>query len=580
MKHPAGSLLPLISFLVLLPACKLSDEYDLEHLDKTVNVLKGLQVPVGSLQQIRLADFIKLGESGEITMAENGDYQFDFQLDPINFTFHVPSIDIPENSGEDIKLFNGNVVLPTGSWSNPVEDVSGSYTYSFDWTWDGLPEEVTAVRSIHVRPTPVRLSLDVRGLPFSQCVLLKKGKDSASESRIVFPDWIHFVSCDTEGFQLVDGHTLKPTADRTIRYGEPLTIVCTVDGVENLTAQDCSISKGSVSVFGKVELFGTLSVREQDLTATVTGPLTCEVNNVLEYGSTPVQDATVQLVLGDDFKKDVQYSVTGFSISGDSEWKLVFSDISLDLTAENGLPAGLALKGGFETSGNGTVAHTYPVEETFPSGKTVKLRYNETGSGPDSGFTYRKMEQLGSLLSPAPESIRLFVDRIGLTDEWTTLSFGRDYALSCQVGFHAPFAFASGSELRMTQEIKDLTINVGEGVAVDRATILFDVVNTIPLEMSVQTTALDGDGKPLNDLSVSEVRLAPGDLRNPATTPVAIGLEARSVGKLSSIRLTFNARVDEKLAGVPLNGNQGLKINGILLRMDSGVTARIDQIAN
>ena len=120
-----------------LCGCKVDDRYDLNNLDTEVSLFKGMEIPVGDLRRVSLAELLDLRENEHFFSDENGDYRIHVPFNEFSF---------------DVELPIDEELLPESGKAYTIED---------------LPEFLTDARqSLNVELSGVEVSLDIdSGLP-------------------------------------------------------------------------------------------------------------------------------------------------------------------------------------------------------------------------------------------------------------------------------------------------------------------------------------------------------------------------------------------------------------------------------
>ena len=143
------------------------------------------------------------------------------------------------------------------------------------------------------------------------------------------------------------------------------------------------------------------------------------------------------------------------------------------------------------------------------------------------------------------------------------LSFGEDLKLSYSTSFDGWNSnFSSTSDSEYTLELKT-------------ASIKFDFINTIPLELTLSAEPIDVNGEVMSetDIKVSlEGTLAAGNIDYPTSTAITVSVEAtqEALDSFDGLKLNLEATSGDVI-GVPLNENQGVRLENISATVEGGI---------
>ena len=107
-----------------------------------------------------------------------------------------------------------------------------------------------------------------------------------------------------------------------------------------------------------------------------------------------------------------------------------------------------------------------------------------------------------------------------------------------------------------------------------------NVVNTLPLGLSLEMQPLDVDGNPIEDLTIDPIILKAGsgeDILNPdlkeSAQKVEIAVKSRSgdISALDKIAFTVRLATDSTVGAVGIKGTQGLRIFDIVLELSGDI---------
>ena len=199
-------------------------------------------------------------------------------------------------------------------------------------------------------------------------------------------------------------------------------------------------------------------------------------------------------------------------------------------------------------------------------------------------------DDIYNLIRTIPDEIRLENIEAKALDNECTVALGEDgahYVVNTDYEINAALQF--GKELLITY--KD-TINDWNGdledITIDSAVVEMDAINGIPLNFTVNATAIDVDGHVYDNVTVTPVQgnIAAGlcikdandnyTVSNPTDSKVVLGIKCQDGMKnLDGLIINFNADtkgLTEEQRNATLNKGMTLKLDNIRIRIEGGVT--------
>ena len=263
------------------------------------------------------------------------------------------------------------------------------------------------------------------------------------------------------------------------------------------------------------------------------------------------------------------------------------SDIQVELTVDSTLPFGFGLNANLAAIST-SKTQNFPLGPlAFEANSVTKYSLGTHEDAVVDGLTYKKIDNIGSILSPVPSRIEVKDFDINFDDtQWLTIEAGKNYGGSFAAGVKAPIAFGSNTKLNIAYGMDDLDVDLsiaGDIIKGDaRALIKFKAVNEIPFQFDLDLVAKDADKKPIENVKVTINKpIAAGSTANPATTDVEIEVILPAGSKIiKGLSLEFSASVDSEHAGVPLNKNQSLTVQNVKLSLPDGITTDLKNLVN
>lgn len=203
---------------------------------------------------------------------------------------------------------------------------------------------------------------------------------------------------------------------------------------------------------------------------------------------------------------------------------------------------------------------------------------NDTTRLSKAGYTNVEIPNLATLLEKFPNSIELSIKPVidqsvaHHIDISQPITFGGNYAVTVPLKF-------DNFKVCYSDTINDISASLGEAVDMFSNISLkarMNVVNTIPLGLSLTLEALDEDGEPIDDITIDPlmIKAGPGCDIDAADDPelvqeIALVIESKSgdVSALDKLRFFIEAATDHVAGSEGLKGNQGVKISDIVFEI-------------
>ena len=585
----------LLILAVALNSC-VNEDYDLTKIDGTAVILNDLALPIGSLEKMTIEDIISFDEEGSMIKKEsNGDLTFQFSgTDPFEESITLPSFSIPFSdelvtNKHIITLEAGPFAGMNGSLYDQKIGIDQSYekAIEMDQTYL-LPPEI-----IDIKYVEVDMVVDYNISVSSGAVYISK------DFRLDFPDWMTIekyddLTCYTIEKQGNNSNIIRFTSDTKISAGTPIVLKIKikkielpegsiVDGGTNKDGKACKkIWIEPEKIANKILEEGYVYMHSKDFP---TIPETLNIEMTLQFSDIEVKAANVSLDL--DLKIDGQtlpsIDYPDFLTGEDIVFDIY--DAFLRFNVTNGLPLSLEIDADFATYKNSVLSQSVHLGAGVSNGTTpIVIPANST----DATITFSKLgtngsikvPQIGDILSNLPDQIKISDISVSCSQDYIDIRPGANYNCSLAYDLFAPLAFGEDFNFSYDLDINDIGLDMNE-VGIKSASLVLDVINSIPLNLNVSAKALDKEGKPVEGMELKVLGdIASGVQSNPTTTHVEISLNSKDTGvNLDALSLTLSASgPDAKHLGTALNVKQGLKIEGISLRLPDGVTVDLTDI--
>lgn len=572
-------------------------------VDKTVNILKNVSVPIGSLEKVVVGDILEITENTKLlSLDDDGNISILITGEENKLS---QSVTVPDFTFED--CYNGEIVEeylgdfyfaydPANAGASDISQLAVPQKFpdmplTIQFEQEDIPSQIKDIRYAEVDATAT-ISLDVRinrEIPFSAYI--------ASGSEIIFPEWV--VLGEVGPGMSKNGHIVTITADVLVAVSTPSnTMEATVLSVpvvgvdalklpegQGLTSENSFFMQDDMIIRGS-------SYFTFDGTSKVTGGMVEPVlTSVVSFSDLDIN--SVEIMLGDDVEKDL---VTGLSpiiiedvpeILTDSDIVLDFDDVRLDVEFMNTSPFAGNISVNVETSANQTHLSTFRIGPVaFDAGTAeipaeMKWSFSEGKLKAPLGYDQYIIEGLTDIISKFPDQIEFSDFALQLEDRYVKVKPGETYNLSQSYSIYAPLAFGPEFSVPYTFEIKDLDLEFS-GIGLSSALLDVDVENTIPLDFSAEVFAVDENGNEVDGISLTirdDAVLRAGSLDFPSDTHLTFELinEMEDIC-IYGLNIRFKATSGASQAGTALNENHGIHFSNIVLTLPDGITTDLDKI--
>lgn len=526
-----------------------------------------------------------------------------------------PGMDIPENVRNKLNsLIDG--MEPLEAQTTPIE-INEDIAQVTDIVKDIKKIELEA---------PIALTLSLKGDN------LTKGKVSLSGPgneafTITFPEFVT-LEPGTDNLTIIDGHILSfDNLDIDIYDPESSTFEFSLTGID-LSLLD----EGQGMVGDRLTVNDEINISElklgldiNDFARTV-GEIPYEIAIDLSLNVGDVFVKSVEAVLDPDFSIDPQSIDIGELpefISGDNVTLDLYNPvIRLDVNAEDnvrtatgkGFPNFYMSAGidAFDKNGSSTLGSDGPIvigddgSDKDNSPVVIKEGMNHIvisrqeaendGNGPvpaDENYQYITVPELGRLISVIPDHITISDIKVRIPHEgskgnwaesdYTAITFPQEGPLTYDVGvdysIEVPLAFGKDLYISYSTDFNGWNENFSSTSESDykldlkEASIKFDFINSIPLELGLSAEAIDTDGNVMSDIDVElEGTLAAGNINNETSAAVVVKIVAtqEALDRFDGLRLNIEATSGD-MEGVALNKDQGVRLENISANIQGGI---------
>ena len=558
-----------IPTLTIFTSC-VNEEYDLDkEIDMEMTLLKNVSLPVGNIEKFTLAEILEIETSENSTgiiIDENGDYMLNFSGEKIESQIEIPSMNMAD--GGTIESEPIEVVFPTVDF-----DIIGGVIVEKEIVYSeatGSPLETELMLDFNT--TFPKEVVDIKEVTVDSHMTVNIG---TSEGRIYikpgftieFPDNIYLsLSDNTVGYKIENAHKVVFTEavstdvslnlhldkitipagmvkDSSLKMNEEVS----VSGDFYLNTLDFSDIPSDLRVFVNASI-SDLNVKS----ATVKLGLSTEIPGVeVQISDMP------EFLAGDKVNLDLYNPMIGFRVVNNSPLLLNFS---ADMTAYNGkTDPVMSLGEDPEISIDGLSTSEY----------LISRRAVQTSAQVKNLV----MPEIADFISIIPEKLSVDNIQIDTPEDFITVESGKSYSAEFEYWLDTPLSFGNALSFEYTIDINDLGLDFDGNVK--SAALAFEMVNSIPLNLTLDAVAIDSEGNVINGMTLGlDKQIVSGTHKEPVTTPVSLQLNnSNDRFTLDGLRLTVKAAGPaESQVGTALNSNQGLEIRNLSLSVPDGIT--------
>lgn len=568
-------------FVLGVIACSCVNEaYDLENLDGTAVILKDVAMPIGNLDEIKITDIMSFDGTSMVSKDSEGNLFFQFKSsDSFAESIEVKAFEIPFTNNA---ANSHTETFETG----PLAGKNGS---DFPDNEILLPQQFK--KAIHIDATlpPEVVDAEYVELAVSMNYTFKVSEGKAyvkKDFNLSFPEWMTIAKADDNDAYSVTDNVVKFDKEVSIEKEKPFELKLLITKVEfpKGTIQNGNVNFDEADEANMIEVNGNISMKAVDFPII---PATLKVEMALSFKDFTVKKSKVSLDMSLNFAGqsiNLPAYPDFFTAEG-----LVFdiNDIFLNLNIKNNLPVGLELDADFQTYKGATLLDNIhiganPTQGTGTSeiiipAKTENTQIQFSKLGKDGAIA---LPAIGEMLTSQPDKIQVSDVTISSLRDWVVITPGDTYDCSLGYELYAPLAFGKDFRFKYDMDFSDLAMDLTD-YGINTATLSLNVTNSIPLNFALSAKALDESNQPVEGLSLEVVGdVAAGVHGNPSKSAVELRLKSDSNSvNFNSLALSLTATgPGENHLGTSLNEKQGLKIEGLSLRLPEGATVDLDKV--
>lgn len=218
---------------------------------------------------------------------------------------------------------------------------------------------------------------------------------------------------------------------------------------------------------------------------------------------------------------------------------------------------------------------------------------NDTTKVNKVGYQNIQIENLANLLQKIPNSISINVKPIIKTEQTHHVDIGQPISLKGEYSVFVPLKF-DDFNICYSDTITGLSESLGETIEMLSNISLkakMNIVNTIPLSLSLKVTPLDADDKVLEDITIGNLIINAGlggdivdengnFISEQTAQPFEFKISSRSgdISALDQLAFSIEATSGTVSGGVGLKGGQGIKITDIVFEVGGDIEVDFSEL--
>lgn len=567
---------------VALWSCSSEIDFTDDSLDTSVTIGgDSLAVPVGSLDTIRMNDFLQMQEGGIVKTDKDGNYYIEFTKDfhrTIDMGNVRDNVRLPEqNISKDLTFKPDKPGTPSGDmfrWAMTPTD--GSMTYNCDLS--SALEYVVSIDRVEFNDATVTLAIPNVNLPDGSRIEVTMSfpdqfeiRDSDIKEHIfsgeVYYGRIDFPAVEIESVNF--GLTEKDDfSDVRFEFSIKEIAITTESGQGgynpgNELALDMMLNVGGSEPYA---FFGKVNISTENQL----DDMYSDTENLVMLDGIPsfLKADDVRLVFNNPRLEVELSSNIGVPMTAEAVMTGMDYDMNTGMYEDADVSLAIALDAPY-TTGNASAPEwvRYWVSPVNP------------GSDMPAGYEWIQNTELRTFLSRIPDALKVDVEAAtDLTkDVRHQLYFDRDYEVGGDMKFILPFEFGSGLYLPVRQTIDGVPEIVSSALSSASLTITGKVFSTLPVDVELGIILLDYDNRQVGALkNVQTIQSANAD-GTPSESYLNLSSEGMEItGEVYSVALEFVLSSD--IDGLSFSDESFLSVQDVTLSVPGGITVNTSVI--
>lgn len=219
--------------------------------------------------------------------------------------------------------------------------------------------------------------------------------------------------------------------------------------------------------------------------------------------------------------------------------------------------------------------------------KTKLLFVNDLSQGTKEGYTTIEVPNLSRLLDKLPKFVEFSLQPTIDTSVSHHVDISKSLSLSASYEVVIPFKF-DNLKICYKDTIPNLHASIGafmELLSDINFTTKMNIKNTIPVELSLDITALDENDKKLEGVTINPIHIAAGtsnslETAEPNETIISISSETGNITALDKLLFEVTATTENVEGTATLKRNQGFQLTDIVIEIGGNIETSFDNSNN
>lgn len=574
----------------ILTAC-VDDSYDLsDEIDMTVTLGgESLTIPGSSTDTITLAHIFDLDNEstlktsdGSITSLRLGDYY-------INESTGDPRQSGITVDGATVNLKQGritNEAVSFGTSGNTTSTLESLGTF-IELESNEISGQLRSIKNVWINQQ-VNISIAYNSSDDVSKVILAKGVT------IEFPDIVTLAE-NTTSYYISSENKITVIQDCPIYKGGKMVFETEITHIDLTDHQDAftpspdkDIDEGQFDMDVEIKVRGNIKLSEYK--GSSESPQVTVMIAEIDFATADI--LAVEGVVAPDF--DIEIDPVDFNsipeFLNDDEANIDLSDPRIYLTIENTATLGMNIQAELrpldsdgnvitDENGNDIVVNIGNSDYTADDAlfiepeETQDFEISRTGSSSDTSKGI-EVADLNRLLYRIPTQIRVDVTQADVPAVDYYVELDKTYDVTTSYEILSPLSFGKDLYFVYRDTIADWQSDL-EDLEITEVTATMNILNEIPMEMTLEGVAIDSDKNIIDNITVKiNGTIAPGDLCNTSTAAISMTLisDGESFNRLDGIILKVNGVSTDESVGVVMNSQQTLKFTDVKLTIKGGIT--------
>lgn len=487
--------------------CRNSD-FDLSNIDATLGFgSDSISFPGNSsTDSIKLSDVLKLDNSDCVNILGNGDYVFNKENDDISAANpYIDKVSIKSHSINtyNVSMFSSSFAKNYSLRSNiSTASFNGKVT-AFNYSYSNVPSSIIDLDYMNVNSNiMVTLSLSSE---------LKRNISKLNSLVFTLPGFLDIGHASYNG-QPVSLNANNQIILTNVPTSNNIVIALSVKGMkmnapENVDANNkINFTRGeSINIIGNVDINGTFDT--SGITSSIV-PSECFISGIMEIDDMSISGATGKFSPSIDFDNIGKVDLNNIpDFLNDNAVNMDLYNPSIILDVQSDLPLKGLISGTLISKYDDKADVSVNVPEfSVNANSTTKVCICKNKAAlKDSYDEVVEIPNLSDIIKSIPKSI-IFGNITAKGDGSTTstIEMGKKYTVKPTYKVEAPLAFSSDAKIVYNDTLDGWNKDVKKLSIENQVQFTADVVNKVPVYLSVTAQAIDINKQPIsnNDISI------------------------------------------------------------------------------